>query len=130
MTALENAKVLETRNRDRDYAMRPFMDRSLFGNQRIVLRWVVASRDQFPNRSNMFREEIDEISKQQCYRESPYGKRFAVQNLGVAKEDLPMSEFTLEDESALHRYVNSKRKEAESQGVMFNFEVEGKAEMR
>ncbi len=68
VTALENAKVLEARKRDRDYAMRPFMDRPLSGDQRIVLRWVVASRDQFPNRSNMSREQMNEISKQQCYR--------------------------------------------------------------
>ncbi len=77
----------------------------------------------------MWETKMDKISEQQCYRKSPYGKRFAVQHLGVAKEDLPMPEFTLEDESALHRYVNSKREKAESQGVMFNFEIEGKAEM-
>ncbi len=57
----------------------------------------------------MPRKEWDEIAKQQCYHESPYGERFAVHNLGVAKEDLPMLEFTFEDESAFHGYINSKR---------------------
>ncbi len=37
-----------------------------------------------------------------------------------------MSEFILEDESAFHCYVDSKQKEAESQGVIFNYEVEGR----
>ena len=41
-----------------------------------------------------------------------------------------MPEFTLEDESAFHCYVDSKQKEAKSQGVVFNQEVEGRAEVR
>ncbi len=77
----------------------------------------------------MSRKEMDEILTQQCYRESPYGKRFAAYNLGMAPKDSPMAKFTLKDESAFHCNVNSKEKEAVSQGVMFNFEVEGKFEM-
>ena len=40
-----------------------------------------------------------------------------------------MPEFTLEDESAFYCYVDSKQKEAESQGVVFNYEAEGKVEI-
>ena len=78
----------------------------------------------------MPREQWVEIAKQNCYRNSPYGKRVAIHALGMAKEDLPMPEFSIEDEAALRRYVSSKWKETESKGQMFDFRVEGEIEMR
>ncbi len=51
-----------------------------------------------------------EAAKQNCYRVSPYGKRYAVHVLGVDRDQFPMQEFNLEHEAAFHLYVESKRK--------------------
>ena len=125
-TALENAKALRARN----FALRPFMERPDIEDWVHVMRWLHATRHHFETiRPKLPRLEVIEAAKQDCYQQSPYGKRFAVHQLGVDRDQLPMPEFTLEDESAFHRYVDSKQKEAESQGVVFNYEVEGKVEI-
>ena len=107
------------------------MERPDIGDWVHVMHWCHASRHHFETiRPKLSRLEVIEAAEQDCYHQSPYGKRYAVHQLGVDRDQLPMPEFTLEDESAFHRYVDSKQQEAESQRGIFNYEVEGRAEIR
>ncbi len=92
----------------RNYALRPFMDRQYYENYLYVSRWVAASQHHFQTSTNLSKFEGIEADKQQCHHESPYGKRHAVHNLGVARDEPPMPEFSLEHEAAFHVNVGSK----------------------
>jgi len=112
-----------------DFAARPFMDRPIAELDKLnVLCWVEASEhnytrptDQDPNWSTMAKEE--------CYRESPYGKRFAVHQLGRNPADFPMKEFTHEDENAYAAYVESCRSNSDVRGRQWDFRSAGMAQM-
>ena len=95
------------------------------------MRWRHARRDYFETiLPKLLRREVIDAAEQECFHLSPYGKQYVLHQLKMDGNQLLMPEFTLEDESAFHCYVDSKQKEAESQGVLFNYEVEGKAEIQ
>ena len=125
-TALENEKALRARN----FALRPFMERPDIDDWAALMRWRHARRDHFETiLPKLLRQEVIDAAEQEFFHLSPYGKRYAVHQMKIDRNQFPMPEFTLEDESAFHCYVDSKQKEAESRGVVFNYKVEGEAEI-
>jgi hypothetical protein len=109
---------------------RPFMERPETADWCKVMRWIQASRHHYSTTSSLSKKEWIEAARQDCFRESPYGKRFAVHELGLSERALPMRDFTTQDEEIHDAYVESRRVIVLSRRQDWNFLAEGEAEMR
>jgi hypothetical protein len=113
-----------------DFAARPFMDRPVGEQDQLnVLCWVEASEYNWTMPAEDQDPEWAEAAKEECYRESPYGKRFAVHQRGRNPADFPMKEFTHEDEHAYAAYVESIRLNYDVRGRKWDLRSAGLAQM-